>query len=191
MRDAADQNQPLMCDSTASAQIRSLPIFETSTGVGTLPLRKPGILTDCREIVRRVLDGVLELVRRHVHRQADAILPELLHLAQSSGRHSSRLGMASRRGVDRRSGPSDGGPTLATWCSESSCSVPCSSSGSPLGTVTRRPLATASLVVAAFVAVLVVQTHEPLAGLAVFALIALVGLVADSVRETVGLLLGR
>ena len=46
VRDAADQNQPLMCDSTASAQILSLPIFETSTGVGTLPLRKPGILTD-------------------------------------------------------------------------------------------------------------------------------------------------
>ena len=59
------------------------------------------------------------------------------------------------------------------------------------GTVTRRPLATASLVVASFVAVLVVQTHEPLAGLAVFALITLVGLVVDSVRETVGLLLNR
>ncbi len=63
--------------------------------------------------------------------------------------------------------------------------------GLAVGTVTRRPLATASLVVASFVAVLVVQTHEPLAAFAVFALIALVGLVADSVRETVGLLLGR
>ena len=63
--------------------------------------------------------------------------------------------------------------------------------GLALGTVTRRPLATASLVVAAFVAVLVVQTHELVAGLAVFALIALTGLVVDSVRETVGLLLGR
>jgi hypothetical protein len=63
--------------------------------------------------------------------------------------------------------------------------------GLALGTVTRRPLATASLVVASFVAVLVVQTHEPLAGLAVFALITLVGLVVDSVRETVGLLLNR
>ena len=38
---------------------------------------------------------------------------------------------------------------------------------------------------------LVVQTHEPLAGFAAFALIALGGLVVDSVRETVGLLLGR
>ena len=36
--------------------------------------------------------------------------------------------------------------------------------GLAVGTATRRPLATASLVVAAFVAVLVVQTHEPLAG---------------------------
>lgn len=63
--------------------------------------------------------------------------------------------------------------------------------GLALGTVTRRPLATASLVVAAFVALLVVQTHEPLAGFAVFALIAFTGLVLDSVFETVGLLLGR
>jgi hypothetical protein len=63
--------------------------------------------------------------------------------------------------------------------------------GLALGTVTRRPLATASLVVAAFVALLVVQTHEPLAGFAVFALIAFTGLVVDSVFETVGLLLGR
>ena len=63
--------------------------------------------------------------------------------------------------------------------------------GLALGTVTRRPLATASVVVAAFVSLLVVQTHEPLAGFAVFALISLAGLVVDSVRETVGLLLGR
>ena len=63
--------------------------------------------------------------------------------------------------------------------------------GLALGTVTRRPLATAAVVMAAFVALLVVQTHEPSAGFAVFALISLLGLVADSVRETVGLLLGR
>ena len=63
--------------------------------------------------------------------------------------------------------------------------------GLALGTMTRRPLATASLVVGAFVAVLVVQTHEPLAGFAVFALISLTGLVVDSVRETLGILLGR
>ncbi|MGZ8717429.1 MAG: hypothetical protein ACXWYO_09990 [Gaiellaceae bacterium] len=63
--------------------------------------------------------------------------------------------------------------------------------GLALGTVTRRPLATASLVVAAFVAAVVLQTHEPEVGLAAFALISLLGLVADSVRETVGLLIGR
>ncbi len=63
--------------------------------------------------------------------------------------------------------------------------------GFAVGSATRRPLATASLVVAAFVAVLVVQTHEPLAAVAVFALIALAGLVLDSLRETVGILLGR
>ena len=63
--------------------------------------------------------------------------------------------------------------------------------GLGLGTATTRPLATASLVVAAFVALLVLQTHDSLAGVAIFALIALLGLVADSVRETVGLLLGR
>ena len=63
--------------------------------------------------------------------------------------------------------------------------------GLALGTVTRRPLATASLVVAAFVAAVVLQTHEPAAGFAAFALISLLGLVVDSVRETVGLLIGR
>lgn len=63
--------------------------------------------------------------------------------------------------------------------------------GLALGTVTRRPLTTASVVVGAFVAVLVLQTHEPAVGFAAFALISLVGLVVDSVRETVGLLIGR
>jgi len=63
--------------------------------------------------------------------------------------------------------------------------------GLALGTVTRRPLATASVVVAAFVAAVVLQTHEPAAGFAAFALISLLGLVVDSVRETVGLLIGR
>ena len=63
--------------------------------------------------------------------------------------------------------------------------------GLAVGTATRRPLAIASFVVAAFVALLVIQTHEPAAGFAVFALIVLLGLVIDSVRETVGLLLNR
>ncbi len=63
--------------------------------------------------------------------------------------------------------------------------------GLALGTATRRPLATASFVVGAFVALLVVQTHEPLAAVAAFALISLLGLVVDSVRETVGILINR
>ena len=44
-----------------------------------LPLAEPGDLDRLREIVGRVLDGVLELVRRDVHREADAIVAELLH----------------------------------------------------------------------------------------------------------------
>ena len=63
--------------------------------------------------------------------------------------------------------------------------------GLALGTRTRRPLATAGVVVGAFCALLVMQTNEPFAAFAAFALIALAGLVIDSVRETVGLLLGR
>ena len=63
--------------------------------------------------------------------------------------------------------------------------------GLALGTTTRRPLATAAIVLGAFVALLVAQTHEPFAAFAAFALIGLLGLVADSVRETVGLLTGR
>ena len=63
--------------------------------------------------------------------------------------------------------------------------------GLALGTVTRRPLATACVVVGAFAALLVLQAHEPFVAFAAFALIAVGGLVVDSVRETVGLLLGR
>jgi hypothetical protein len=63
--------------------------------------------------------------------------------------------------------------------------------GLGLGTTTRRPLATASVVFGGFTAVLVSQTHEPFAAFAAFAVLSLAGLVADSVRETVALLLGR
>ena len=63
--------------------------------------------------------------------------------------------------------------------------------GLVLGTKTRRPLATASVVVGAFCALLVIQANEPFTAFAAFALISLGGLVVDSVRETVGLLLGR
>ena len=63
--------------------------------------------------------------------------------------------------------------------------------GLALGTMTRRPLATACLVVGAFAALLVLQAHEPFVAFAAFALIALGGLVVDSMRETVGILLNR
>ncbi|HEX5582400.1 hypothetical protein [Gaiella sp.] len=63
--------------------------------------------------------------------------------------------------------------------------------GLVLGTRTRRPLATAAVVLGAFCALLVIQTNDPFVAFASFALIALGGLVVDSVRETVGLLLGR
>jgi hypothetical protein len=63
--------------------------------------------------------------------------------------------------------------------------------GLGLGTVTHRPLPTASIVVGAVAGLLVAQAHEPFVAFAAFALIALTGLVVDSVRETLGLLLGR
>ena len=63
--------------------------------------------------------------------------------------------------------------------------------GLVLGTKTRRPLPTACLVVGAFCALLVIQANEPFVAFASFALIVLLGLVVDSVRETVGLLLNR
>ncbi len=63
--------------------------------------------------------------------------------------------------------------------------------GLALGTRTRHPLAVAGVVGGAFCALLVIQANAPFVAFASFALIALVGLVVDSVRETVGLLLGR
>jgi hypothetical protein len=63
--------------------------------------------------------------------------------------------------------------------------------GLAVGTKTRRPLAIAAVVVGAFCALLVVQTNDPFVAFASFELIALAGLVLDSVRETVELLLGR
>jgi hypothetical protein len=63
--------------------------------------------------------------------------------------------------------------------------------GLALGAVTRRPLATASIAVGSVAGLLVAQAHEPFVAFGAFALISLSGLVVDSVRETLGLLLGR
>ncbi|HUF01137.1 MAG TPA: hypothetical protein VMN35_01810 [Gaiellaceae bacterium] len=64
--------------------------------------------------------------------------------------------------------------------------------GLGLGTYTRRPLSTAFLVLGSFSALVVLSTTGELAGAgAVLAIVVLLGLVAESVRETVTLLVGR
>ena len=64
--------------------------------------------------------------------------------------------------------------------------------GLGLGTYTRRPLSTAFLVLGSFAALLVlVATGEVLGAAAVLAVVVLVGLVAESMRETFALLVGR
>jgi len=63
--------------------------------------------------------------------------------------------------------------------------------GLALGARTRRPLATAGIVVGAFCGLLVIQANDLFVAFASFALIALAALVVDSVRETVEILLGR
>ena len=64
--------------------------------------------------------------------------------------------------------------------------------GLGLGTYTRRPLATAFLVLGSFTALLVLSTTgDVLGAAAVLAIVLLVGLVLESVRETFALLVGR
>ena len=64
--------------------------------------------------------------------------------------------------------------------------------GLGLGTYTRRPLSTAFLVLGSFTALLVLSaTGEVMGAAAVLAIVVLLGLVAETMRETVGLLVGR
>jgi hypothetical protein len=64
--------------------------------------------------------------------------------------------------------------------------------GLGLGTYTRRPLSTAFLILGSFAALLVLSaTGEVLGAGAVLAIVFLVGLVAESMRETFALLVGR
>ena len=64
--------------------------------------------------------------------------------------------------------------------------------GLGLGTYTRRPLSTAFLVLGSFTALLVLSaTGEVLGAAAVMTIVVLLGLVAETMRETVGLLVGR
>jgi hypothetical protein len=64
--------------------------------------------------------------------------------------------------------------------------------GLGLGTYTRRPLSTAFLVLGSFTALLVLSaTGNVLGAAAVLAIVFLVGLVAESMRETFALIVGR
>jgi hypothetical protein len=64
--------------------------------------------------------------------------------------------------------------------------------GLGLGTYTRRPLVTAFFVVGCFTALLMLAaTGEARSAVAVLVIVALVGLVAETMRETFALILGR
>lgn len=64
--------------------------------------------------------------------------------------------------------------------------------GLGLGTYTRRPLSTAFIVFGSFAALLVVTaTGEVFGAAALLAVVLLLGLVAESMRETLELLAGR
>ena len=64
--------------------------------------------------------------------------------------------------------------------------------GLALGTYTRRPLSTAFFVVGCFTALLMLSAPgEALGAAAVLVIVFLVGLVAETMRETFALILGR
>jgi hypothetical protein len=64
--------------------------------------------------------------------------------------------------------------------------------GLGLGTYTRRPISTAFLVLGSFTALLVLSaTGEVVGAAAVLAIVFLLGLVAESMRETFALIVGR
>jgi hypothetical protein len=64
--------------------------------------------------------------------------------------------------------------------------------GLGLGTYTRRPLSTAFLVLGSFTALLVLSaTGELLGAAAVLVIVFLIGLVAESMRETFAIIVGR
>ena len=64
--------------------------------------------------------------------------------------------------------------------------------GLGLGTYTRRPLSTAFFVLGSFTALLLLSaTGEVLGAAAALAIVFLVGLVVESVRETFAILVGR
>ena len=64
--------------------------------------------------------------------------------------------------------------------------------GLGLGTYTRRPVSTAFFVVGCFTALLMLSaTGQALSAVAVLVIVFLIGLVAETMRETFALILGR
>ncbi len=103
--------------------------------------------------------------------------------------HSQRSGRSVLSG---RSSPSDAGPTLARMTLGIVVFGAAFLVGLGLGTYTRRPLSTAFLVLGSFTALLVLSaTGEVFGAAAVLTIVVLLGLVAETMRETVGLLVGR
>ena len=87
------------------------------------------------------------------------------------------------------SGPSDPGPTLPAMTLGIVVFGAAFLVGLGLGTYTRRPLSTAFLVLGSFTAFLMLSaTGEVFAATAVLVIVLLLGLVAETMRETVTLL---
>ena len=91
-----------------------------------------------------------------------------------------------------RSGPSDGGPTLPAMTLGIVVFGAAFLAGLGLGTYTRRPLSTAFVVLGSFTALLVLSSSgSPFHAGAVLVIVSLLGLVAESMRETFALIVGR
>jgi hypothetical protein len=90
------------------------------------------------------------------------------------------------------SGPSGGGPTLPAMVLGIVVFGAAFLVGLALGTYTRRPLSTAFLVLGSFTALLVLSSSGSAvhAG-AVLVIVSILGLVAESMRETFALIAGR
>ena len=65
-------------------------------GIGTLPLRKPGMRDGRGEVVGGVLDGVVHVVRRHLDRQLDLVVRELFDLCAPSVEPLNQTGTVRR-----------------------------------------------------------------------------------------------
>src|SRR5688572_27167152 len=110
----------------------------------------------------------------------------------ASGRESARDDRFLSAVGENGSSPSDPGPTLAAMALGIVVFGAAFLVGLGLGTYTRRPLSTAFLVLGSFTALLMLPaTGEVFGAAAVLAIVFLLGLVAESVRETFAILAGR